>query len=98
MQRAMNLDLTHKLLLRTGLGEGRLGDDFGRWDPLVFQVCEFEAASEATFTKEFALEVLLDADLAIVLDDFLFDDGLGAIDTFFWVTLLHFAWIELFFE
>lgn len=55
MQRAMNLDFTHQLLLCTGLGERRLGDDFGRRDPLIFQVCEFEAASEATFTKELAL-------------------------------------------
>ena len=89
VQRAMNLDLGHELLLGSGLRQCALHDDFGGADSLVLQIGELEAAGEATLAEELALEVLLDADLAVVFDDFLFDDGLGAIDAFLGVRLLH---------
>ena len=91
VERAMNFDLRHQLLLGTSLCECGLGDDFGGRDSLILQVCELEAASETTFTEELALEILLDANLSVVLDNFLLDDGLSAIDSFFGVTLLHFS-------
>ena len=83
VERAMDLDLRHELLLGTSLGQCALHDDLGRADSLVLQVGELKAASEATLTQELALEVLLDADLTIVFDDFFFNDGLGAINAFF---------------
>ena len=88
---AMDLDLGHQLLLGSSLGEGGLGNYLGSGDSLVFEVGEFEAASETSLSEELALEVLLDADFAVVLDDFLFDDGLGAVDTFLGMALLHFC-------
>ena len=85
VQRAMDLDFRHELLLGTRLRQSALHDDFGRADSLVLQVRELETAGEATLAQELALEVLLDANLAVVLDDFLFNDGLSAIDAFFWM-------------
>lgn len=85
----MNLDFGHELLLGASLGECALHDDLGGTDTLILEVCELEAASETSLSEELALQVLLDADLAVVFDDFLFYDGLGTIDAFFWMTLLH---------
>jgi len=81
----MNLDLGHKLLLRTCLGQCALHDDFGSTDSLILQVGELEAASETSLTQELALEVLLNADFAIIFDNFFFYDSLGTINAFFWM-------------
>ena len=89
VQRAMNLDLRHELLLRTSLSQCALHDYFGGTDSLILQIGELETAGEAALAEELALEVLLDAYLAVVFDDLLFDDGLGAIDAFLGVRLLH---------
>ena len=90
VERSVNLDLRHELLLGSSLRESRFGNDFGRRDSFIFEVGELEAASETSLTEELALQVLLDADLSIVLDDFLFDDGLSAIDSFLLMSCLHF--------
>ena len=97
VQRAMNLDLRHELLLRTSLSQCALHDNFGGTDSLILQIGELETAGEAALAEELALEVLLDADLAVVFDDFLFNDGLGAINAFFGVSLLHFIDYFMFF-
>ena len=74
VQTAMNFDLRHELLLGTTFGEGRLHDDFGGLDFLVFEVRELKALGKASLSEELAFEVLLDADVAIELDDLFFDD------------------------
>ena len=84
----MNFDLRHELLFGTSLRQSALHDDLGSTDSLVLEIGELETASEATFTEELALKVLLDADLAVVLDNFLFNDGLSAINALFRM-LLH---------
>ena len=87
----MDLDLRHQLLLGTSLSQCGLCDNFRGRDSLVFEVCELETAGETSLTKEFALEVLFDANFAVVFDNFLFYDGLGTVDALFRVTLLHFT-------
>lgn len=96
MKRAMNLDLGHELLLGASLGECAFHDDLSGTDPFIFKVSELEAASETSLSEELALQVLLDADLAVIFDDFLFYDGLGTVDTFFGMTLLHLMIIFVF--
>ena len=91
VQGSVNLDLTHQLLLGSSLGQSGLHNDFGGRDTLVFEVGELETAGETTFTEELALEVLLDADFAVVLDDFLFDDRLGTVHALFLLVMLHFT-------
>ena len=85
----MNLDLGHQLLLCTGLRQSRLHNDFRSRDSLVLEVGELKAAGESTLAEELAFQILLDADLAVVLHDFLFNDGLSSIDAFLRITLLH---------
>ena len=89
VERTMNFDLRHELLLGPCLRKSRLCNDFCRRDSFIFQVGELKAASKTTLTKELALEVLLNTNLAIILDDFLFDDGLGSIDSFFLLSRMH---------
>jgi hypothetical protein len=87
---AMDLDLGHKLLFGPGFSECGLHNDFGCLDTLILQVRELEAASEAALSEELAFEVLFDADFAVVLDDFLLDDGLSVFDALLLgITLLH---------
>lgn len=83
VERAMDLDLGHELLLGTSFGQCALHDDLGCADSLVLQVRELKAASEATFTQKLALEILLNAYLAVVFYDFFLNDGLGPINAFF---------------
>ena len=86
----MDLDLGHKLLLGSGFGECGLHNDFGCLDALVLKVRKLETASEAALSEELALKVLLNANLAVVLDHFLLYDSLGPVDTFLWIiSLLH---------
>ena len=91
MERPVDLDLGHQLLLRPRLRQRRLSDNLRCRDPLVFKVRELEATSETALAEEFPLQVLLDADLAIILDDFFLYDGLGAIDAFLRVSLYHYS-------
>ena len=85
MQTPVNLNLRHELLLGTCLSESGLGNDLGRRDSLVLQVGKLKATSETSLTQELALQVPLDADLTIVLDHLLFNDGLCSIDAFLWL-------------
>ena len=96
MKRAMNLDFRHELLLGTSLCESALHDNLSSADSLVLEVGELETASETSFAQELALEVLLDADLAVVFDDFLFYDSLGTVDAFLRMTLLHIIYFVCF--
>mmetsp|Transcript_24716 Transcript_24716/g.30853 ORF Transcript_24716/g.30853 Transcript_24716/m.30853 type:complete len:293 (-) Transcript_24716:24-902(-) len=89
---AVDLDLRHKLLFGTGLRQSGLGDNLGRRNSLVLEISELEAAGETSLAEELALQVLLDADFAVVLYDFLFDDSLSSVDTFFGVPLLHWVY------
>ena len=57
MQTSVDLDLRHKLLLGTSLGERRLRNDFCCRNSLVFQVCELKASGEATLSEESASSV-----------------------------------------
>ena len=91
MERSVDLDLGHELLLGTSLGERRLGNDFRSRNSLVFQVRELKASGEATLSEELALQIALDADLSVVLDYLLFDDCLGILHAFLGITLLR--WI-----
>lgn len=86
---AVDFDFGHQLLLGPSLCQGGLGNYFGGRDSLVFEVGELKAAGETSFAEELALEVLFNADFAVVLDDFLFYDGLGTVDAFFGMALLH---------
>ena len=91
MKGSVNFDLRHQLLLGTSLSQGGLHNNLGSRNSLVLEVSELEAASETSLSEELALQVLLDADFAVVLDDFLLDDSLGTINAFFRMTLLHFV-------
>ena len=90
VKRSMDLDLRHELLLGTSLGERGLRDDLGCRNSLVFQVRELKASGKASLSEEFALEVALDADFSVVLDDFLFDNGLGIFHAFLGII----AWLS----
>ena len=91
MERSMDLDLGHELLLGTSLGERRLLNDFCSRNSLVLQVRELKASGEATLSEELALQIALDADLAVVLDDLLFDDCLGILHALLGIALCR--WI-----
>lgn len=95
VERAVDFDFRHQLLFGSSLRKGGLGNDFGGRHTLVLQVGELEAASETALAQELALEVLLDADLAVIFDDFLFDDRLGSVNAFFWMALLHCSYFFL---
>lgn len=94
---AVNFDFGHQLLLGPCLSQSGLLDNFGSRHSLILEVGELEAASETTFTEEFALKVLLYANFAVVFDDFLFDDGLSTVNAFLWMTLLHFVILLVYF-
>ena len=79
MKTTMDLYLRHELLLRTRLRQRGLGNDLGGRDSLSLKVCEFIALSEATLAKELAPQVFLNADVAVELDDFLFNNNLCVI-------------------
>ena len=64
---AVDLDLTHELLLGATLCEGRLLDDFGSVHEHRLGIDELEAFGEAALAEELALEVPADAYLAVLL-------------------------------
>jgi hypothetical protein len=86
---AVNFDFTHELLLGPRLGERILHDDLCSLNLFVFKVLKFIAFGKATLAKEFAFEVLFDADVAVEFDNFLFYNSLS----FFFCTciLSHFS-------
>lgn len=79
VETAVDLDLGHQLLLRAGLGQGGLRDDLGGRDSLRLEVCELVALGEAALSQKLPAKVLLDADVAIELDDLLLNDDLRVI-------------------
>ena len=85
MQTAMNLDLTHELLLGARLGQCRLVNDLGRSDAVVLLVGELVAAGETTLAEETAFTVSLDTDVAVEANDLFFNDRICLL----LVLLLH---------
>ena len=79
VERPVDFDFRHQLLLGSRFGQRGLGDDFGRRHSLVLEVRELEAPGETSLAEELALEVPLDADLSVVLDHLLLDDGLSVL-------------------
>ena len=79
MQRSVDLDLAHQLLLGARLSEGGLRNDLGGRDSLGLEVGELVALGKAALAQEFAAEVFLDADVAVELDDLLLYDDLGVV-------------------
>lgn len=75
----MNFNLRHKLLLGTGFCEGSLCDDLSSSDPLRFNVSELITLGETSFSKELAAKILLDANISVKLDYFLFDYDLSIV-------------------
>ena len=92
LDRPVNLDLTHQLLLGSALSQTRFLDDLGSVDELRLTVDELIAFGKASLAKIFALDVPLNSNLAIRLFEFLFNDLLLLIDSASLVLrlLLHF--------
>lgn len=79
MEAAVDLNLTHELLLSSRLGQRGLSDDFSGRDSLGLKVSELVALGETSFSEELAPQVLFDADVAVEFDDLLLDDDLGVV-------------------
>jgi hypothetical protein len=79
MQASVNLNLRHQFLFCSRLSKSSLCDNFGCTDSLSLKVCEFIALCKTSFTKEFASQVFLNADIAIEFDDLLFYNDLSII-------------------
>lgn len=76
----VDLDLTHELLLGSALGERGFLDDFCRVHEHRLRIDELETLCEAAFAQEFTFKVPSDADFAVLLFKFLFDNCLGRED------------------
>ena len=79
VERSMNLDFTHELLLGPRLRQRSLVDNFGSRNSFCLLVSEFVTFGETTFTEEFSSDVSFDTDIAVKPNDFLLNHGLGAI-------------------
>ena len=55
MERSVNFDLGHQLLLGSSFCQGALLNNFSSGNSLILQVGKLEATSETTLTKEFSL-------------------------------------------
>ena len=77
LDRSVNLDLTHQLLLRPAPLERRLLDDLGSRYLLSVTLDEFIALGKSTFPEELALDILAIANLSILVLNSLLND-LGA--------------------
>jgi len=77
MQRSVDLDLTHQLLLGSRLCQSSLVDDLSSRESLCLLVVEFVAFSEPSFSKELSLGVLFDGDVTVEANNLLFycDEG-----------------------
>ena len=73
---AMNLNLTHQLLLGTTLGQAGLLDDLGGVYESGVSIDEFVTFSEASFPKKLAFKVPTDTDFSTFFLKFLLNDGL----------------------
>ena len=72
VQRPVDLDFTHQLLFGPRFRQGRLINYFGGGHFASLRICELVAFGEATLTQELAPDVLLDANVAVEADNFLF--------------------------
>ena len=73
---SVNLDLTHELLFGAALGQARFVDELSCVHESSLGINEFVNLGESTFSKEFAFDVLADADFSIFFLEFLLDQGL----------------------
>ena len=83
MEGPMNLNLTHKFLLGSTLGQRGLSNDLSSTDSFIIKICEFITFSEPSFSKEPPSLVLLDIDVSIVLDYFFLNDDILLVDWLF---------------
>ena len=74
LDRAVNLDLTHELLLGSALCERGLKDDFGRIDLPRLLTSKFVALRKAALAQKLTLDVAPHRGLARRLHDPLLDD------------------------
>ena len=77
LDRPVNFDLTHQLLLRPAPLQRRLLDNFSSTHGLGVHLHELIALGEATLSQELALDVLSVADLAICVLNALFNELSG---------------------
>lgn len=81
LNRSVNFDLTHQLLLCSAFSQGCLLHNLGRTDCFSFAVLEFIALSETSLPKKLALQVFPYLNFSIVLNNFFFDNC--------WLSLFH---------
>ena len=75
LDRAMDLDLAHQLLLGAALRETRLEDHLGGGHGASLLAREFVALGETSLPEKLALEIAADLSLAVRFDDALLHDG-----------------------
>ena len=79
VQAAVDLDLRHQLLLGSRLCKGCLCNDLGGRNSLSLKISELIALGKTSFAKEFASEILLDADITVELDYLFLNNDLGVL-------------------
>ena len=78
LNRPVNLDLTHKLLLGSALDQGLLADHLGcQYGRTLGRVkrLNFIALRKTTLAQEFTLQITPDLNFSVVLGDLFFDDS-----------------------
>jgi len=83
MEGPMNLNLTHKFLLGSTLGQRGLSNDLCSTDSFIIKICEFITFSEPSFSEEPASLIFLNIDVSIVLDYFFLNDDILLVDWLF---------------
>lgn len=76
VQRSMNLDFRHELLLCSTFSERGFSNYFRCRHSFTVEIGEFIALSEPSFTQEPASLILFNIDVSIVLDDLLLNNDL----------------------
>lgn len=95
MQRPVNLNLSHKLLLRPRLREGGLGHDFSGQQLARFKRGQLVASRKAALAEESALGIAPQGDLPAHFYDLLLDYGaaVGFVASAGWFAHLLFEWV-----
>lgn len=75
LDRSVNFNLTHELLLRSAFGKRGLENYFSGCDRSSLLTSELVAFREATFSKEFALDISAHLGFTGWLNDSLLDNG-----------------------
>ena len=82
LDRPVNFDLAHQLLLRPAPLQRGLLDDLGCADRLRVHLHQLIAFGEATLSKELTLDIRSVADLSVLVLDTLFDDLSARVSIF----------------